>query len=92
MKWQKERFLADGRSTGPKNYYCGITNNIEENRSMHRVPHIVAFQCRNSETAANVEEKLGAFFDTGKPSYKGNGGTSDSIYVYLCYKSNEFTY
>lgn len=88
----KEQFRADGRSTGPKAYYCGITNNIGENRVRHRVPHLVVYQCKDADTAAEVEEMLGDFFDIGDPKYRGNGGNPDSFYVYLCYKSADFSY
>lgn len=88
----KEKFRADGRSTGPKDYYCGITNNIEENRARHRVPHLVVYQCKDADAAAEVEEMLRDFFDIGDPIYMGNGGTPDSVYVYLCYKSADFSY
>lgn len=88
----KEQFRADGRSTGPKDYYCGITNNIEENRTRHRVPHLVVYQCKDADTAAEVEEMLGGFFDIGDSRYRGNGGNPNSIYVYLCYKSADFSY
>ena len=88
----KNRFLEDGRSTGPKDYYCGITNNIEDNRARHNVPHLAVFQCKDAETAAEVEEMLGEYFDIGDPVYKGNGGKSNSVYVYLCYKSSGFKY
>lgn len=88
----KNKFLEDGRSTGPKDYYCGITNNIEENRARHKVPHLVVYQCKDADTAAEVEELLGSLFDIGDSKNRGNGGAPDSVYVYLCYKSTDFSY
>lgn len=87
-----QSFLNDGRSTGKWDYYVGITNNIEENRNRHHVPHIAVYECKDAETAAIVEEMLGMFFDVGKPPHRGNGGKPDSVFVYICYKSTDFSY
>lgn len=83
-------FLRDGRSTGKGDYYVGITNNIEENRARHDVPHLAVYQCKDADTAAKVEEILGKDFDIGDPLYRGNGGKEDSVFVYICYKSMDF--
>ena len=87
-----QAFLNDGRSTGKRDYYVGITNNIEENRTRHNVPHIAIYQCKDADTAAKIEEMLGDDFDIGEPPHRGNGGKPNSIYVYLCYKSLAFRY
>ena len=87
-----QAFLNDGRSTGKRDYYVGITNNIEENRNRHNVPHIAIYHCKDADTAAEVEEMLGDDFDIGDPLHRGNGGRPDSVYVYLCYKSSTFKY
>lgn len=87
-----QAFLNDGRSTGKRDYYVGITNNIEDNRTRHNVPHIAVYQCKDADTAAIVEEMLGDEFDAGEPPHRGNGGKPNSIYVYICYKSSAFKY
>lgn len=78
-----QAFYMDENSTGKHDYYCGITNNVEENRIRHNVPHIAVFKCRNSETAAQIEEMLGLDYDIGNPQYTGNGGRDDSVFVYM---------
>lgn len=87
-----QAFLNDGSSTGKGDYYVGITNNIEENRTRHNVPHVAVYQCKDADTAAIVEKMLGKDFDIGDPPHRGNGGREDSVFVYICYKSADFRY
>ena len=73
------------------NYYCGITNDVAQNRSRHGVPHQICVKCKDAETAAEVESKLGDMgFDIGDPRYEGNGGADDSDFVYMCHKTSDF--
>ena len=87
-----QAFLNDGRSKGKGDYYVGITNDIEENKTRHNVPHIAVYLCKDADTAAIVEEMLGDYFDIGEPPRRGNGGKEDSVFVYICYKSSDFKY
>lgn len=70
----------------PSFYYCGITENLDRRASEHNVSkYIASVTCDSFETACEIEKGLHkAGFDTGKQL--GNG-TKDSIYVYMCRKS-----
>lgn len=51
------RFLV-GHSEGERSdaYYCGITNNVEENLRRHNIAqYLVAYRCANANIAAEVE-------------------------------------
>ena len=72
-------------------YYCGITNNIAQNQSRHGVPHLICVKCKDAETSAGIETMLQNMgFNIGEPRYKGNGGVDDSIFVYMCHKTEGF--
>ena len=72
-------------------YYCGITNNVEENLRRHNIAqYLVACRCDNANIAAEVERLLhDTGFDTGNTDVPGNGGTDDSVIVYMYKKSDE---
>lgn len=73
-------------------YYCGITNDIQANKTRHNVDdYVVVCKCPNASIAAEVETLLGDRdgFDIGKRG-EGNGGTDDSVYVYM-YKKTKNT-
>ena len=74
-----------------ENYYCGITNNIAHNKSRHGVSHLICVKCKDADTAAGVETMLRDMgFNIGEPRYEGNGGADDSIFVYMCHKTEDF--
>lgn len=71
-------------------YYCGITNNIEDNLKKHNIKnHLVVCKCQDAKIAAEAEDSLGkAGFDIGDVNHGGNGGAEDSVYVYMFKKSD----
>lgn len=74
-----------------EDYYCGITNNISQNKSRHGVSHLLCVKCKDADTAAEVETMLGDMdFDIGDPQYEGNGSADDTDFVYMCHKTSDF--
>lgn len=73
-------------------YYCGITNDIKQNLSRHSISgYLACCQCASFEVAKTVEEELGKEgFDIGDVNHGGNGGTEDSVYVYMVKKEDGF--
>lgn len=65
-----------------KNYYCGITNNLEERRIWHNVEeYIKTIECDSFETASEMERMLQ---DEG--FYVGDSvghGRNDTVFVYM---------
>ena len=91
MHYMKSCFLNTG-DLKTEDYYCGITNDIQANKSRHKVDdYVVVCKCPNASIAAEVETLLGDRdgFDIGKRG-EGNGGTDDSVYVYM-YKKTKNT-
>lgn len=79
--------------TCPEDYYCGITNNVENNLQRHGVEEYLAcVRCASFEISAEVERLLGEKkFDIGNPNNEaGNGGTENSTIVYMIKKGNGF--
>ena len=73
-----------------KQYYCGITNDISQNLSRHGIDgYLACCQCASFDVAKKVEEELGKEgFNIGNVDYGGNGGTEDSVFVYMFKKSD----
>lgn len=89
------RMAAGFRSSG---YYVGITCDISENKSRHRrdefggndFEYTVIYRCKDFEAAAEVEQQMReAGFDTGDTNTFGNGGTEDSVFVYMFKKPQQ---
>lgn len=82
-----------------KEFYCGITNDIERRLAEHNaqdwhVGEVVALaDCGTADKAAEVEGLMREKgFDVGGSDNPGNGGVTDSTYVYLVRKKmNEKT-
>lgn len=77
----------------PNDFYCGITNDIVSRKSAHEsedydgkeIKRLFAIKCDSFETAAKVEEIMDErhHVSRGKTKTFGNGGKSDSDYVYV---------
>lgn len=84
-------FLKNGEKA--HDYYCGITNNIENNLQRHHIEEYDAcVDCGTYEKSSQVEKELGEFgFDIGSPNNPaGNGGAEDSTIVYMVRKIEQF--
>lgn len=88
MHYMKSCFLNTG-DLKTEDYYCGITNDIQANKSRHKVDdYVVVCQCPNASIASEVERLLGQDgFDVGERA--GNGGADDSVYVYMYKKTKD---
>lgn len=76
-----------------KDFYCGITNDIQNNLSRHKIAgYTTCVKCSSFEISSEVEAKLGEIgFDIGNPNNPaGNGGVEDSTIVYMAYKEDNF--
>lgn len=75
-----------------KDYYCGITQeDVSDNLARHHITrYLVAYQCDNAETAADVETILGQKGVNIGDADGGNGGNDQSVVVYM-YKITEET-
>lgn len=74
-------------------FYCGITNDIQNNLSRHKIDgYTTCVRCASFEVSSEVEAKLGEIgFDIGNPNNSaGNGGSNDSTIVYMAYKEEKF--
>lgn len=72
-----------------KNFYCGITNDLNRRMGEHNAKPLVWVKARNQENAIMLEEALGEKgYDIG--SVAGNGAADDSVIVYM-YKKSLFT-
>ena len=74
-------------------FYCGITNSIQDNFSRHGINgYFACVNCASKEIAGKVEATLGEMgFDIGHPKNPvGNGGADDSTIVYIVYKESGF--
>lgn len=79
--------------TSPKDYYCGITNNVGKNLQRHGVKeYLTCVRCASFKISAEVEKLLGEKeFDIGNPNNDaGNGGVKNSTIVYMIKKGNGF--
>ena len=67
-----------------KDYYCGITNDLDERASWHRIPekqYVYTYKCDSFETSSQVEKALqDAGFYVGS---EAGHGKDDSVYVYM---------
>ncbi len=79
-------------------FYCGITKDPDTRKTQHEsqdhgdkiIEKIVAIECKDVETAINVETNMGQQgFDIGDPRHEGNGAVDDSKYVYLYRKPKD---
>ena len=80
--------VKDNSETGDerKEFYCGITNNLEKRESQHNAKFLGHVCCDSKETAIEVETFLGEKgYDIG--SKPGNGAKESSIYVYIYKKT-----
>lgn len=85
------KIRKDGEN--PDDFYCGITNDIVSRKSSHEsqdyggkeIKRVIAVKCDTSDTAAKVEEIMNErhHVSRGKTKTFGNGGKSDSDYVYV---------
>lgn len=89
MKWYDENKSSSDKHSS---YYCGIAKDPVERKGQHEsqdhdgkaIKKMIAIKCKDLTTSGNVEEKIGAAgFDIGDPNHWANGGTEDSIWVYL---------
>lgn len=78
------------QDTTPSHYYCGITNDPDVRKKDHEaklgktIDYLCVCQCDSAEIAGEVEELMAKKgFDIGDVDFGGNGGTDDSVYVYL---------
>ena len=67
----------------PLNYYCGITNDIARRESEHNAKFLGYIKVENVHIARSIEIAMKHHYgyDTGRRA--GNGGTSDSVFVYI---------
>jgi len=64
-----------------KNYYCGITDDLDRRAKEHNATFIKTMTADRFESAQKLEQALhDAGFDTGKQV--GNG-EEDSVYIYM---------
>ena len=67
-----------------KDYYCGITNNLETRATWHKIPekkYTYTYKCDSFDTSSQVEKALEEVgFYVGK---EAGHGQDDSIYVYM---------
>lgn len=64
-----------------KDYYCGITDDLERRAGEHHATFIKTMTVNTFEDAKELEQALhDAGFDTGEQV--GNG-TEDSVYIYM---------
>lgn len=76
-----------------KDFYCGITNNIENNLRRHDIDgYTTCVECASFDVSSEVEAKLGEQgFDIGNANNPaGNGGANDSTIVYMAFKETGF--
>lgn len=71
-----------------RNFYCGITNNLERRKGEHHVDDFLySVECEDFDSAAELEEKLEeAGFDCGQET---GHGKSDTVYVYIYRKTSD---
>lgn len=82
--YSKHRQIGDTK----KDFYCGITNDIERREQEHHANFLYHVEANNSDVAKKLETKLhNAGYDTGD---KLGNGSDDSIYVYM-YRKHSFT-
>lgn len=91
----KNQYLISAKLNEDPNrgqYYCGITNEISQNLSRHKIDgYLICGRCASFDIAQKVEEELGAAgFDIGEVCHGGNGGSEDSVYVYMVKKEDGF--
>jgi hypothetical protein len=93
MNFDYLRFCSEnGGLLSKSRFYCGITNDIDANYSRHKndefsgkdFEYVSIYMCASAANAASVESILQEDgFDCGNSATPGNGGTDDSIYVYM---------
>lgn len=73
-----------------KNFYCGITNDLDRRKGEHNVEYFLYYvKCNDFNSACELEEKLKeAGFDCGSET---GHGKSNSIYVYIYRKTSVTT-
>ncbi|MGI6124526.1 MAG: hypothetical protein ACOYIG_10155 [Acetivibrionales bacterium] len=78
--YSAKRKLGDTK----QDYYCGITNNLEERAAWHKLPdkkYTYTYKCDSFETSSQVEKDLqDAGFYVGS---EAGHGRDDSVYVYM---------
>lgn len=78
--YSAKRSLGDTK----KDYYCGITNNLEVRANWHKLPnkeYVYTYECDSFETSSQVEKALqDAGFYVGS---EAGHGQDDSVYVYM---------
>lgn len=93
MNYDHVRYCVEMREIlGKRNFYCGITNDMDANYSRHKndefggedFEYVSVYKCASAEDAASVEPILQQEgYDCGNATTMGNGGTDDSISVYM---------
>ena len=64
-----------------KDYYCGVTNDLERRAKEHNTEFIKTMKADKFENAQELEQALcDAGFDTGD---KTGNGQEDSVYIYM---------
>lgn len=78
--------------TVEEQFYGGITNNIPQNLSRHKIEsYIGCVKVDSKETAGRIEQRLhdDLGFDIGD-ACGGNGASNDTIFVYMASKEPPF--
>ena len=75
--YKKNRKPLDTKS----NFYCGITNDIEERETAHNATFLITMKANSFETAQDMEQALhDEGYDTGKTI---GAGQQDSVNVFM---------
>ena len=65
-----------------KNYYCGITNDVDERKELHNVEDfLVVIECDSFDTSSAIESALQA--DGFNVGASAGHGRNNSVYVYM---------